>query len=117
MMYQCLFRCWDILNGSIVATKKNFRASFTSVVLHVLEYRWTTKVSIASISFSMISSGDVTDDSLINTGVISSSIAHHVSKNPFLPFPDMTDVVSQPLNAWKNGRVYDQGSQQLRVLE
>ena len=54
----------------------------------------------------MILSDVAIDDNFLNNEVIS-SMNVHVSKKLFLPFPDSNDVVSQPLNTWKNRNTKD----------
>lgn len=108
MLNQCLLCRRNVFDWPTVSTKQNFPC-------FVLEYRQTTYFSIASISRSVMSCGKSISDSLVKTGVTSLSNTFHVSKKAFFPFPDIEDVVSQPLNAWKNGRAYALSGPRLRA--
>ena len=71
-------------------------------MLQVFEYNITKKNSNRSNLSSLISSGVAIEDDFLNHGVISSMDVHVLKKKLFLSFPNSYDVVSQPLNAWKN---------------
>ena len=84
-------------------------------MLYVFEYNFTTKNSSSSDSSSLISSGVAIADNFLNIEEIS-SMDVHVSKKLFLSFPDSDDVVSQPLNAWKNRNSKDLSGQKVLAI-
>ena len=84
-------------------------------MLQVFEYKRITKNSSSSKSSPVILSGAAIEHNFLNNGAIS-FIDVPESKKIFLPFPDSDNVVSQPLNAWKNRNAQDLSDPNLSTI-
>ena len=94
--------------GGIFSTDAPFAKSillhvFISVALHVAMYSTTKYCCNRAISSSYISLFCCTDASFTNTFVTSEQ-DFYASQKIFLFLPNIDEVVSQPVRAWKKGR-------------